>query len=167
MRRGLVTGIGAITLLGAGAYFFVYLYRWEWNRALISGGIFIAVEMMLIAVTLLNRISRLTSQVNSDSDRRHRIETRLREAPAPRSAVFDWMRADGSSAPVFIPILMGAGLLLSGLAWVVERLARATAGGTADAGVAATMARLGPPPGGLLDTSLDPLRLLRQPSSPR
>ncbi|CAO5161327.1 conserved membrane hypothetical protein [Frankia sp. AiPs1] len=168
MRRIIVPGIGAVTLVGAGAYFVVYLYRWEWNRALISGGIFIAVEVMLVGTLLLRRINRLAARVEVDPDRRRRIERRLRDAPPPRSAVFDWMRADSSSsAPVFIPILMGAGLLLSGLAWVVERLARATAGGAADPGVAATMARLGPPPGGLLDTSQDPLRLLRQPTSPR
>jgi hypothetical protein len=167
MRRVIVPGIGAVTLIAAGAYFFVYLYRWEWNRALISGGIFIAVEVMLATTLVLRRVNRLASHLEADPDRRRRIERRLREAPAPRTAVFDWMRPEGSSAPVFIPILMGAGLLLSGLAWVVERLARATAGSAADRGIAATMSRLGPPPGGLLDTSVDPLRLLRQPTSPR
>ncbi|WP_261570465.1 hypothetical protein [Frankia gtarii] len=167
MRRFVVPGIAAITLIGSGAYFFVYLYRWEWNRALTSGVIFIAVEVMLVGVTLWQRIGRLAATAQASPERRRRIEARLREAPPQRTAVFDWLRPDGSSAPVFIPILMGAGLLLSGLAWVVERLARATAGSVADPGVAATMARLGPPPGGLLDDSADPLRLLRQPTSPR
>lgn len=167
MRRIVVPGIGAITLIGSGAYFFVYLYRWEWNRALTSGVIFLAVEVMLVGVMLWRRVGRLADAAAVAPERQRRIEARLREAPAPRTAVFDWLRTDGSSAPVFIPILMGAGLLLSGLAWVVERLARATAGSVADPGVAATMARLGPPPGGLLDDALDPLRLLRPPTSPR
>ncbi len=163
MRRFVVPGIGAITLIGSGAYFFVYLYRWEWNRTLTSGAIFIAVEVMLVGVTLWQRIGPLAAAAQASPERRRRIEARLREAPPQRTAVFDWLRPDGSSAPVFIPILMGAGLLLSGLAWVVERLARVTAGSVADPGVAATMARLGPP-GGLLDDSADPLRL---PTSPR
>ena len=30
-----------------GAYVFVYLYRWEWNRALFAGVLFVAAEVAL------------------------------------------------------------------------------------------------------------------------
>ena len=38
--------LGALaTLVASGAYVFVYLYRWEWNRAQVSAAIFIAAEV--------------------------------------------------------------------------------------------------------------------------
>jgi hypothetical protein len=64
---------------------------------------------------------------------------------------------------VFIPVLLGAGAVLSGLAWVVERVARATAGRSAETGLARDLGALDLPQGGLLDGGLDPLALLRGP----
>ncbi|WP_007517408.1 hypothetical protein [Pseudofrankia saprophytica] len=172
MRRLFVLGIGGVTLLGSGLYFFVYLYRWEWNRALVSGLIFLAVEVALVGLVVSSRLTRLTRAVETSADhpaRRSRIAAHLREAPDEPSAVFAWLRqsGSGSSAPVFIPILMGTGLALSGAAWLVERIGRATARNSSDPHLATRMSRLGPPPGGLLDDSTDPLRLLRHPASPR
>lgn len=170
MRRLIVLAIGGATLLGSGAYFFVYLYRWEWNRALVSGTIFLGVELALIGLAISSRLTRLTQALNASSDhpaRRTRIAARLRESPNEPSVAFAWLRSNGSSPSVFIPILMGTGLALSAAAWLVERLGRATARSTADPHLAARMSRLGPPPGGLLDDSTDPLRLLRHPASPR
>ena len=37
-----------VTLLASGAYVFVYLYRWEWNRAQVSAAIFVAAEVGLV-----------------------------------------------------------------------------------------------------------------------
>ena len=64
---------------------------------------------------------------------------------------------------MFIPVLLGAGAVLSALAWVVERLARATAGRAAEQGLATRLGALEPPTGGLLDGGADPLALLRGP----
>ena len=65
---------------------------------------------------------------------------------------------------MFIPVLLGAGAVLSGMAWVVERVARATAGRAAEHGLARQLARrLELPSGGLLDGGADPLALLRGP----
>jgi hypothetical protein len=49
------------------------------------------------------------------------------------------------------------------MAWVVERIGRATAGTTVDKSIADKLARLGPPLGGFLDSGEDPLRSLRGP----
>ena len=35
-RKALIMLIATATLAASGGYLFVYLYRWEWNRALIS-----------------------------------------------------------------------------------------------------------------------------------
>ena len=52
---------------------------------------------------------------------------------------------------------------MSGVAWVVERLSRATAGRAAEHGLARRLGGLELPADGLLDTGADPLALLRGP----
>ena len=64
---------------------------------------------------------------------------------------------------VFVPVLLGAGAVLSGLAWIVERLARSTAGRVAESGLARGSGSLDLPPSGFLDGGNDPLALLRGP----
>lgn len=49
---------------------------------------------------------------------------------------FDWLKADGGTG-VFIPVLLGAGMVLSAVAWLVERLSGALAGATLDRRIAA------------------------------
>jgi hypothetical protein len=155
-------GIGGLTLAGSATYLFVYLYRWEWNRALISGILFLAAEVGVVALLVLSRVSEVVHRLD-ERDRRRAIEDRLRVARREPSRVLDWLKPDPSRTNVFVPILMGAGLILSGLAWLVERIGRATAGRSADQTVAGQLARLGPPPSGFLDDRADPLHVLRAP----
>jgi len=155
--------IAGLTLAGSATYLFVYLYRWEWNRALISGMLFLAAEVGVVALLVLSRLAEMQRRLD-EPDRRRVIDERLRAARGEPSRVFEWLKPDASRTNVFVPILMGAGLILSGLAWVVERLGRATAGPGADASVARQLARLGPPAGGFLDDRADPLRVLRSPA---
>ena len=77
------------------------------------------------------------------------VRRRLREhRPAPAKP-FAWL--DGSQTTnVFVPVLFGAGFVLSGLAWIVDRVARATAGQAVEHGLARSLTALQPPPGGLL-----------------
>jgi hypothetical protein len=72
-----------------------------------------------------------------------------------------------SGTNVFVPILMGAGLILSGLAWLVERIARHTAGRWNDGALARQLATWSPAAGGFLDDADDPLRDLRAPQGGR
>ncbi len=161
--RTLGTIAAVVTLLAAGAYFFVYLYRWEWNRAQVSAAIFIAAEIGVVAMLLTDRMRRIERRLDrlggEGADRRLHI---LRSTqPAPR-VTFAWLtRTDRTS--VFIPVLLGAGAVLSALAWVVERFARATAGRGAERGLANRLGALEPPTGGLLDGGADALAVLRGP----
>lgn len=155
----------AIVIAASGAYLFIYLYRWEWNRALISGMIFLAAEVAVIGWVLNNKLTELGRRV--DHARVRRIAGHLDSARQRPSTAFEWLRPDKSNVGVFVPILMGAGLLMSGLAWVVERLGRATAGRAVDYRMAAKLSRLAPPAGGFLDDSSDPLRDLRGPAGGR
>lgn len=136
-RLGMLATIAVMA--ASGSYVFVYLYRWEWNRALISAAI------------LLARFARLDRRVESlagapPTD--ERVRRRLHEnAPAPAKP-FAWLNR--SQTNVFVPVLLGAGIVLSGLAWLVDRIARVTAGPSVENDLARRLSTLQPPPGGLL-----------------
>jgi hypothetical protein len=73
---------------------------------------------------------------------------RLRESAPPPRPVFAWLAPDRTG--VFLPILLGAGVLASALAWVVEGLARATARPVLEERLASRLGALALPAGGLL-----------------
>lgn len=151
------------TLAASGAYVFVYLYRWEWNRAQVSAAIFVAAEVGLVGWLLADRLRRVEKRlelVTVDAETR-RLSAIRATAPPPRVG-FAWL-ARQDRMGVFIPVLLGAGALLSGVAWLVERFARVTAGRAAERGLAQQLASLDLPAGGLLDGGVDPLALLRGP----
>jgi MFS family permease len=115
--------IGSV-LAGAGSYLLVYLYRWEWNRALISGLFFLIAEVALVGVLLARRLSSIERRLDE------RGTTPITGAPPahPSDApTFPWLQP--GSLGVFVPVLLGVGAILSVLAYAVERLGAATARG--------------------------------------
>ena len=69
-----------VVLAAAGWYVFVYLYRWEWNRAVVSGIIFLAAEIGLLGALVLDRLARIANRVdNLDREIGERVLSRLRE----------------------------------------------------------------------------------------
>lgn len=92
------------------------------------------VEVMLLGIVLLARLTRIEERVR-ESDARQRELTarqedvlgRLRQGSAERDgARFRWLEDTADRTYVFVPVLMVTGVLLSGLAWVVQRIAAAT-----------------------------------------
>lgn len=164
-RVGALTAIA--TLGSSGVYVFVYLYRWEWNRALVSGVIFVATEVGVVTWLLMQRLHRIEHRLDladqAAEDRRAEI---LRATAPPPRVGFAWLTKP-DQLNVFVPVLLGAGALMSALAWVVERLARSTAGRVAEHGLAARLGALELPRGGLLDVGPDPYAILRGPSRNR
>lgn len=177
-RVGLLAAV--VTLGASGWYVAVYLARWEWNRALMAGVIFVAAELGLLGLVLVDRLARLerrldehlpapgsvrvTTAASSAPDRPGaagsptrragrgepdpRVLARVRDA-APSRRPFAWLDpADRLS--VFVPVLLGAGVVLSGVAWLVERIARLTGGTSLERGLASRLDVLALPPGGLL-----------------
>jgi hypothetical protein len=122
--RRLVTALLAAVFVGSGSYLFIYLYRWEWNRAHTAGVFLIAAEIALVALLLEARIGRVESRVRAErapeTVRRH-----VHDVAPPARSHFAWLRPDSTN--VFVPALMGAGMVMSGIAWALERLGRATA----------------------------------------
>ena len=140
--------LAVVVLVASGAYVFVYLYRWEWNRALMAAALFIAIEVALLAASVLERLRGLARAVDGlDAQRRSKpaVLARVREAAPQPASPFAWLKPDGSQMGVFVPVLLGAGIVLSGLAWLVERIAARTATPVLERGLAARMAVLRPP----------------------
>ncbi|MBC2905805.1 hypothetical protein [Streptomyces cupreus] len=128
---------GGLAAAGAGTYLVIYLYRWQWQRAMICGVLLLVVEVMLFGLVLLGRLARIEERLR-DSDRRQRelaarqddALARLRSAPEPEHSGggrFRWLDEPTERTYVFVPVLMVAGVALSGIAWIVQRIASATA----------------------------------------
>jgi hypothetical protein len=151
--------LGVVVLVASGLYFFVYLWRWEWNRALIAGLLFVAAEVGLATGMVLTRLRRLGAAAGPE------VVARIRETAPPPRDHFEWLKPRGEMG-VFVPVLMGVGAVASVLAWVVERLARATASPVMEQGLAGRLAPLSWPGAGLGGRSehdADPLALLTGP----
>ncbi|CAL9411717.1 hypothetical protein [Streptomyces sp. enrichment culture] len=134
MRR-LAYAFGAAAAAGAAVYFVVYLYRWQWQRAVLCGVVLLVVEVLMLGLVMLGRLSRIEERVR-DTDRRQRefterqrdVLARLRqgqraEESGPR---FRWLDEPAERTFVFVPVLMVTGVLLSGIAWLVQRVAAST-----------------------------------------
>lgn len=162
MRPGRIAAvIGGSVLVSTALYFFVYLWRWEWNRALIAGLLFVATEVAMATATVLNRLRGLGDRLTAPDPR---VLDRIRDSAPPAHDHFEWLSPKSGRLGVFVPVLIGMGVVASGLAWLVERLARATAAPALERGLAARLGPLAWPKAGLLPTQDDdPLALLERP----
>ena len=149
-----MAGVGA----AAGVYTIIYLYRWEWNRAIICALFFVATEVVVVAIVLLRRLRRLEHQLGTLSDdiraqQADAVLGRLQEhAPEPHDH-FAWLRDSTTRTNVFLPVLLGAGVLASAAAWVVEHLARVATVPALERRLADRLVVIGLPPGGFLAPS--------------
>jgi hypothetical protein len=148
--RKLAWVVGALALLGCAGYVFVYLYRWEWNRALLMAAFFLATEIALATALVLRAVGRSSIRHHDDADLpRDAVAARLRQA-APRRDHFAWLGVKGDRTAVFITMLVGGGVLVSGLAWLVDRIAGRTAGAQMEARLAEQLDAIAFPSGGLV-----------------
>lgn len=153
--RQLISGaqrlVAGVVLGLSGAYLIIYLYRWEWNRAIISGLFFVAAEVALATSMITRRLRAIERRQQSPPEQSSLVLRRLRSTPVERPDPFAWLKSTSSRGTgVFVPVLLGAGVVLSALAYVVERVAEATALPVLDRHLARELSTLAPPPGGLL-----------------
>jgi hypothetical protein len=163
-RIGLAIALG--TLVVSGYYVLAYLYWWEWNRALVAGVFFLAIEAAIGVLVVLGRIDRLERRLESEgrlASHRRTVDVLHSNAP-PQADRFAWLdpKRSPNQLNVFVPILLGAGVLLSGAAWLIERAARMFATPTLERGLATQLDRLSVPPGGFLRPADD--AFLREPT---
>ncbi|MDQ3570206.1 MAG: hypothetical protein M3396_06215 [Actinomycetota bacterium] len=159
LRYAIVVG----AMVASGLYLFVYLYRWEWHRAVIAGVLFLMAEVALMGSAILDRLRSIERRLDtsqggagdppgkpaaSSDDILARLED---SAPEPK-VNFEWLSRPGGTS-VFVPVLLGAGVVLSGVAWVVERLARLTARPALERGLSLQLSRFSLPAGALWGAS--------------
>ncbi|QYG93189.1 hypothetical protein HC251_12620 [Iamia sp. SCSIO 61187] len=111
------------TLLGAGGYAGVYLYRWEWTRAQFSGLVFIGAEVALVGVVLLRKLRQLDERFDHREQQVDPVVLdRLRRTRAPKDR-FGWLDETLTRTNVFITFVVSGGIVLSGAAWVIDKVA--------------------------------------------
>jgi hypothetical protein len=148
-----LAGIG--TLLAGGFYMVVSLNRWEWNRALFFGLIVVIAEIGLATGLVLRRLTRLEYAMKVDPTVAHI----LRETRPPSRDRFAWMRESAGGLNVFITFIVGGGVILSAIAWLVDRVASKTSSPAGEERLARQISRITYPSGGLL---LDDVTVLAQ-----
>ena len=148
--RKVAVALGVLVLVASGTYVFVYLYRWEWNRAMFAASLFVATEVALGLAWVMERLRGLADAVDRLQHADPEVRARLRESRPPARRPFAWLAPNADRMDVFVPILMGAGVVLSALAWLVERIARATAGPTLERALAARLQAIALPESGLV-----------------
>jgi hypothetical protein len=116
------------------------------------------VEGFLVCVILLGRMGRLERRVVEADTRVEEIRRRLEHSREQASASpFRWLGSDPgrdgvdntTRTFVFLPILMVTGAALSGVAWVIQRIAAVTARPGAERRLAGRLAPLAAPAGGV------------------
>ncbi len=121
--------IAAATLVAAGVYTVVSLARWEWSRALFFAIVFVAAEVLLATAVVLARLSRLDGEVAELRRARPSTLHALRSTRADHDR-FAWLRMDPNRSVertnVFITLMVGGGVLLSGGAWLLDKIASRT-----------------------------------------
>jgi hypothetical protein len=149
-----LAGIG--TLLMAAVYMIVSLNRWEWNRALFFGLIVLIAEVGLATGLVLRRLARLEYGLKATADP---TVVQILSESRPSHDRFAWMRESTQQFNVFITFLVGGGVILSGVAWLVDRVASKTSTPAGEQRLAGQLRSISYPSGGLL---LDDVTVLAQ-----
>ena len=143
--------VGVLTLLAAAVYFFRYLYYWEWHRALITGIIFVAAEVAVATGMILRKLSRSKSagSTPSTAEADPAVLARIQQS-RPERDHFAWLHPGNGTTNVFITVLLGGGVIVSGLAWAVEKVAGSTATPALERDLVARLDTIRFPTGGLV-----------------
>lgn len=148
--RRIATLVLVATLLFAGAYTFVYFARWEWNRALVSAIAFLAAQVALSTMAIMRKVSR-TDTTDREPDGSNGTTPRgFGQRRADRE--FRWLDVDlqRNHYGVFIPILMGSGVLVSALTWVLQKISQRTSDPASAQELPSGLERIRFPQGGLV-----------------
>jgi hypothetical protein len=138
-----LAGIG--TLVSGVIYMVISFNRWEWNRALFFGLVVLIAEVGLATGLVLRRLPpRGSSVVDPEL-----VEILRVSRPEPPDR-FAWLRESVRHGNVFITFLVGGGVIVSTMAWLIDRLGARTAGRAGDHRLARRLAPISYPDGGLL-----------------
>ena len=146
---------GIATLVMGALYMIVSLNRWEWNRALFFGLIVLIAEVGLAAAMILRRLSRLEYRMKADPQ----VLDIIRQSRPPQPDRFAWLKESIERNNVFITFLVGGGVILSGVAWITDKVASKSSNPQGEQKLAELLEPISYPRGGLL---LDDVTVLAQ-----
>ena len=148
-----LAGIG--TMIAGLGYMVVSLNRWEWNRALFFGLIVLIAEVALATGLILRKLALLQPREDDDPA----VASIIRDTRLPSRDRFAWLKESHEHTSVFITFLVGGGVILSGIAWLVDRVASKTSTPEGEERLVRQLAPISYPRGGLL---LDDITVLAQ-----
>ena len=133
------------TLLMGLLYMVVSLNRWEWNRALFFGLIVLIAEVGIATALILRRLSRIEHSKLDPA-----ILAILRDTRPASPHRFGWLEDTTTQMNVFITFLVGGGIILSGMAWVADKIGAKTYTPAGEEKLARQLGSISYPRGGLL-----------------
>lgn len=163
IARSIGFALAAVILAVSGAYVVIDLARWEWNRAVISALVMVSALIVLVSMVLFRQLHRIEQRLESLERQRQRhdeadtLDTLRSTNHAVANRRFQWLTRPPERLGVFIPVLLGAGVLLSLAAYLVERIAGVFAAATLDPRTARRLAPDVPLGSGLIPTEPGPL----------
>jgi hypothetical protein len=146
----------ALSAAASAYYAFVYLSRWEWHRAIVAIGVLIASEIPLATFVVLARLRSIEAKVDAvTASQSERVAEILRDNPSPTRRHFAWLERSSGRLGVFIPALLGLGTALSGIAWLIDQIARRIGHTTGHRRLARRLAVFALPEDGFVPTRVD------------
>ena len=133
-----------LTLVAAAVLAGQALRDWEWTRAVWMTVAFVAVEVALLGVLVLGRLRDMAAGL--EEDRREREHARLVETRPPPRDHFAWLREEMGRTHVFVTMVVAGGVILSGVLWVIDQIARLTVTPTRERHLARDLQAIAPPP---------------------
>ena len=135
IARSIGFALATVILAVSGIYVVFDLARWEWNRAVISALVMVSALIVLVSMILFRQLSRIESRLEALERSRHATDAgdtlrSTNNAAARRH--FRWLERPPDQLGVFIPVLLGAGVLFSLVAYLIERVAGVFAAATLD-----------------------------------
>jgi hypothetical protein len=147
--RKLTVLVLVITLVVAGLLAGQALYAWEWSRAVWMTTGFVAVEVALVGVLVLGRLKDLGARLEAERDQdlvRHRLVERRPKAPDR----FAWLQESMGRTNVFVTMIIGGGVIVSGVLWLIDQLARRSVTAERQGRLADDLRSIAPPSDGLV-----------------
>lgn len=133
------------TLLTAAFFAVLSLTRWEWNRALFFRLVVLIAEVAIATALILRRMARLDRPAADPA-----IVDALRQTRPPSPHRFRWLEDSSRQMHVFITFLVASGIIVSGVAWLADRVAAGTATRAGEDRLARRLGDIAYPSGGLL-----------------
>jgi hypothetical protein len=147
--RKLIVLVLVVTLVVAGLLAGQALYDWEWSRAMWMTTAFVAVEVALVGVLVLGRLKEITARLDRQAES-DPVRARLVEARPPDRDHFAWLREQMTRTNVFVTMIVGGGVILSGVLWVIDQVAQRTVTPSREGRLAQDLRAIAPPADGLV-----------------